>query len=526
MNCIISGERMKHIPSIKIIMSCLLLLGSINQLQSINSNDVHSYFWANYNQFRGNKAEASNWYQGIHANTAPLHAYPGYIHYLNEIGNYAQIVEIFPKIQHIVQDNPKLQLIYALALGQTGQKKKSDEELVKLQRNFKSDREIAFYTANAFIQSKELENAISVLDDFLKSTPRRHQNFVFYFMKSQLYAQLNKYEEAVENSKLALKLHPQFDKGWLLLALLEEQAGKLQEAIEGYTSYLEVSPQPNKNIQQHLLQLTLKQELAQQNKRIIILDPACFEKAAALFERKQFRQALSTIEECLKKSPEHTELRLLKLRTLMAMDQHTQAADTVMQWIEDKPQDELWYQAMHLLVRSCAKHEITERIIGRLRQIEQQNQHALLPALYLADLSLRSQAFNDAQNYLKHAFNRANNPALQVKILYQHAVVAFQSNDPKLMGDLLEQAHNLDPNFIPVANLLAHYCATTKNDLERAQRLISAALEKHPRNVHLLDTQAMIYEREKKDQEAKQIRETLATNPTKCTGCDNLLAKK
>ncbi len=507
-----------------VAVTSLAMTPSINPVQS---DDVQSYFLANYNQFRGNKKQASQWYQSMLANSAPAQAYLGYLYHLDEIGNYAKIVELYPHIKDRAQDDPKLQLLYALALAQTGRKKDSDETLVQLQTKFKGDKEIAFYATNRYLQAKEPENALSVINDFLQSAPRRPQNFVFYFMKSQVYAQLNKYEDALASVKQALQLHPQFDKGWLMLALLEEQAGKLQEAIEGYTSYLEFTSEPNKNIEQHLMQLALKQELAHRNKRMISLDPACFEKAAALFERKQFRQALGTVEECLKQTPEHVDLRLLKLRTLVAMDQPHDAVRAVAQWIGQRPSDELWYRTLHLLVRAQASDEITKIAIYELKRVEVKNKNELLPALYLADLSLRSHNTGDAKMYLEHAFNRTHDPKLQVKILYQRALLAHQANEQKEMGEALERAHALDPNFIPAANLLAHHVAASLHDHQRAQRLISTALEKHPHNIHLLDTQAMIYELENKHAEAKKIRDVLASSGSKCLGCDkNLLVKK
>lgn len=127
---------------------------------------------------------------------------------------------------------------------------------------------------------------------------------------------------------------------------------------------------------------------------------------------------------------------------------------------------------------------------------------------------------------MNNALGRTTDSILQVKILFQLALLAFQSNDAKQMGEALERAHAVDPNFIPAANLLAHHLTTTTQDHERAQRLISAALEKHPRNIHLLDTQATIYANQKKMVEANEIRNILAKQDKKCPGCDNLFVKK
>lgn len=489
--------------------AALITSGILQSDGSVDAGNMHTYLWANYNQFCGNNEQASAWYQRVFESNPSLHSYRGYLYHLDETGKYQEIVDLFPKIKDSVQEDAKVQLIHALALEQVGRSNASDEELIRLQAKFKGDKEITFYTANKYLRSKEPENALSVIDDFLKISPRRPQNFIFYFMKSQIYSQLNKNEDALASIKQALQLHPQFDKAWLLLALLEEQAGKVQEAIQGYTSYLEITTEPNKNIEQHLLQLALKQELAQKNKRMVTLDPACFEKAAALFERKQFRQALSTINECLTKTPSHVELRLLKLRTLMAMEQQTEAIQTIGQWIGEKPEDELWYKTLHLLVRSCGR---TSEAIATLKLVEKKSPKALLPALYLADLTLRSQDNHQAQHYLARALDRTDQSSLKVKILFQLGRSYFQMNDPKRMGEVLERAHALDPNFVPVVNLLAYHTAHFLKDHARAQRLISSALQKHPKNIHLLETQAMINQHQKQPDTAKDTRELVAVN--------------
>lgn len=499
------------------IAGIMLICGGIVQsADSVDASNMHNYLWANYNQFRGNNEQASAWYQRVFETNPSLHSYRGYLYHLDEAGKYQEIVDLFPKIKDSVAEDSKIQLIHALALSQVGRATASDEELIRLQAKFKGDKEITFYTANTYLRTKEPENALSVIDDFLKVSPRRPQNFIFYFMKSQIYSQLNKFDDALANIKQALQLHPQFDKAWLLLALLEEQAGKVKEAIQGYTSYLEITTEPNKNIEQHLLQLALKQELAQKNKRMVSLDPACFEKATALFERKQFRQALSTINECLTATPGHVELRLLKLRTLMAMEQQTEAIQTLGQWIGEKPEDELWYKTLHLMVRSCGR---ASEAIKALKLVEQKSPHALLPVLYLADFALRSQDNHQAQLYLARALDRTDQTALKVKILFQLSRSYFQMNDPKRMGEALERAHALDPNFIPVINLMAYHTFHFGKDHERAQRLISSALQKHPKNIYLLETQAMIQQHQKQHNQAEESRELIAANSLQCPEC-------
>ena len=84
-------------------------------------------------------------------------------------------------------------------------------------------------------------------------------------MESQIYLQLNKKPEALAAIKQCIDAYPKFDKSWLLYAVLHEQEGKIEEAIKGYTTFLRgFSPQPNSEIERHLLMLAFRQKLQKQ----------------------------------------------------------------------------------------------------------------------------------------------------------------------------------------------------------------------------------------------------------------------
>ena len=177
--------------------------------------------------------------------------------------------------------------------------RESDDRYLKLANQFKTDQTIAFQAANIYMRRKEPENAIATIDSLLNNSPRKPNNFIFHFLKSQIYVQLNNKEKALESIKACLAMQPRFDKGWLLLALLEEQAGRLGEAIKGYTTFLETTTGGNHDIERHLLQLVFKQKLLQNNTKTAMLSESCFAKAMRLFENKEYANALAQIDTCL-----------------------------------------------------------------------------------------------------------------------------------------------------------------------------------------------------------------------------------
>ena len=89
---------------------------------------------------------------------------------------------------------------------------------------------------------------------------------------------MHDYKQARANIELCLESHPRFPQGWLLLAILEEQQGKIDDAVKGYSSYLEIAGS-NKQIERHVLDLTLKQKAAQENHQVLFVNQSCFQKS-------------------------------------------------------------------------------------------------------------------------------------------------------------------------------------------------------------------------------------------------------
>ena len=178
--------------------------------------------------------------------------YLGYIPYLAASGSPAEIVKLIPQLDKPFKNNQEIQLLFATALEQTGKKNEAHSRLIMLNEQNKSNQELAFKVVQMYLERAEPENALKVINNLLNSSPRRPNNFIFLFMESQIYLQLNKKPEALAAIKQCIDAYPKFDKSWLLYAVLHEQEGKIEEAIKGYTNFLEVSAQPNGEIERHL----------------------------------------------------------------------------------------------------------------------------------------------------------------------------------------------------------------------------------------------------------------------------------
>lgn len=486
-----------------------ILLTIISLSSTLNANNFHRYIWANYQQFSGNKHQAQQWYELIaDAPQQSVFTNKGYLHFLNDHGNYARIMELMPKLEGTFKNDPDIQLIFVVALRKTGKEQEADDKLLRLSHTFKLHPEIVFQATETLVKRKETTNALSLIDDYLNSAPRRPNNFIFHFLKAQIYVNMRDIKQARAHIQQCLDAHPRFPQGWLLLAMMEEQAGQLDQAIKGYSSYLELIGK-NQQIERHLLELVFKQKAAQRNQQIVFIDKACLSKSLLLFERKQYQAALQQINNCLEQAPDDTNARLLKIQILTTMRNFDETIATLTAWISQEPDNTAWYQALHLLRRAQVP---TVKIINALSTIHRQHANALLPVLYLADLHTKEGEIDQAHSYHQKALALTDNQELKARIMYQLSISHYETGEYTQMLSLLAQIEKMEFSFPPAYNLHAYYCATKGKDLATAQSLCSKAHTGDRCNPHFLDTQAVIFYKQKKYAQAEKLLQALHDN--------------
>lgn len=475
-------------------------------LHADSANSLHNYMWANYQQFSGNQAQAEHWYKKVTNDQSSLFSNKGYVHFLFDHGDFGKVVELMPKLEEHFKNDPDLQLIFVMALRKTNNGEKADAKLINISRDFKTHPEIVFNTAETLIRRKESQNALAVIDDFLNNTPRRPNNFIFYFLKAQIYHQLQDIAQARSNIQLCLEAHPRFPQGLLLLAMIEEQAGQIHEAMKGFTSYLEASG-PNKQIEQHLLSLAIRQKSSQESRQLLFVNKSCMSKAMLLFERKEYRAAVTQIDECLTKTPNDPELRLLKVQALQALNEHDELLKTVVAWADQEPDNDLWLKTLHLL---CYTQVPLVRIINALNSIQTHHPTKLLPHLYLADALTKNGDRVPAIAHHKKALALITDQQLKARVLYQIALLQYEERLYPEMLATVKDIGVISPTYPAADNLVAYYYATAGKDLKKAQYHFEKAYNADKGNPHFLDTQAVIYYKQQQYDKAIALLQPLA----------------
>lgn len=470
-----------------------------------DATTFHRYLCANYYHYSGKIKQAHDWYIKLFSSTNSVYTHKGYLNFLSDTKQFKQISALFPSLNKKFENDPEIQLIFTQAFEKNNQMDLADSHIIRLSQSFKTNSEITFRAAQTYIRRREPENALLTINAFLNNTPRRPNNFVFYFLKSQTYIQLNQLPEALDSTKKCLELHPQFDKGWLLCASLQEKAGNLQEALSGYATFIELSG-GNSDIEKHLASLMFKYKATQNNNHALLPRAMSIENALSLFNQKRYDQALVHINSCIEQKPQDNECKLCKIQILSTMRDFNQATRVISEWFTKAPDTDLWPKTLCLLTHNGMPRQQAIKTLAHLI-----TKNPLNPWLhiYCADLYLRDNRPKKAISFFNNALQCSVDKPLREKILYQLALTDYEKGDYPSMLSNLETAYILNPDSAHINNTLAYYWATKGKDTTKAESYITKALKSDSANPYFLDTHALILYKDKKYQEAQQILEKL-----------------
>lgn len=300
-----------------------------------NPLNISRYFWANYQHFQKNPQKAEFWYAKLFENEVPLVVYEGYIQFLFATKKFPLIYGMKDFIlSHFVSNVPLL-LVLQDVLIQYKEDEIMHDVLLKAHKKHSENSNLTLRAVSILLERKDINGAIGCIDALLNKTSRGPSIFLFHFMKAQMYLQINRLEDAIFTTKQSLELFNYFDKAWLMLAVLYEQLGNIPESIHAYQQYTTHCEKPLPLFTQRLLFLEL------QNKQLdekIREDHGRQESKNLIYEyiaKKQYSDARRHIEVLLKYEPNNSEIKKLKVKTLVHQKQHRTASDTLQAYIKN-----------------------------------------------------------------------------------------------------------------------------------------------------------------------------------------------
>lgn len=487
----------------------LIIFVYTNLLHATQStHNLHSYMMANYYQFGNDLKNAGQWYQQIVPDNNAQYIYLGYVPYLSASKSFAQIVDLIPQLDQSFKGHQELQMHFATALEMTGKKDDAFARLIELNDRHKSHQELAFKVVQLYVERQEPENALRVIDNLLNNSARKPNNYIFMFLKSQIYLQLNKKDLALAAIQDCIQAYPKFDKSWLLYAVLQEHQGKLEEAIKGYTTYLEITPDLNTEIQKHLVTLNFRQKLVKQHSSAPDTK-GLLTSAAQLFDKKEYAKALQEVNHYLASHTDDLEAKLLKLQILVQQKQFDAALNSIQEWASTTAEIEIWVKAIHLLTYVGLEYS---KALKSLQALQHKHPQSVTVALYKTDIALRdSKHHDDAIKAVDQALKVVNDNTIKTKLAFQKALILYEQQQWHQAQKTLEESLSWATDYAPFHNLLAYVYASKTHNLQKATIHIAKALANDPENPHFLDTKAIILYHQNNYAEAISVLEKVAT---------------
>lgn len=470
----------------------LELIGDIPQ----SKHNYYQYLVANYQHYSGKALPALEAYKELMKTNQSPHVYHGFFQLLFDLGQFQAITQAYQSKQaeftKTFGNDIPMQLILAQSYLETDQAAKAEEIFQRLATLHPENEQIAYCATVAYIKNNQLDKALAFSSKCLKNPALKQKYFLFHFLNSKVLIQQNKLPQALAQIEKSLELFPRFDRALLFKAILLEQMGKINDAINGYKSFLELvgSDLP---VEKQLTQLLFAQnrfnEALEYMKRFKVDTPEYFFDSA-LIELKSGNtlKALEHIEGALKLDPQFTKAKLLKVEILLQSKKIPEILTFMRTWIMNDSGD-LAVIDTFLLLRKAGVPKAA--MIKTLQEIERSKPHVNILAA-IADLYKELNNYPQAIAYYQKVLPLTQDQALTSKTLFQIGYLYFITKQPAKLEQTLQKAIAHAPVYPSAYNLLAYHYAHANKNLPLALELVDKALAQAPECHYYLDTKGYI----------------------------------
>ncbi len=468
------------------------------------------YMQANFYHSCGDAKKTMNAYKKLFKLKPPVFVFEGYFKFLFDLGQIAKIVKIYQKNENSLKKhfakNLEFNLLVAQSLLMANQDDKSEQIFVQLQNDFPDNEQVAYYFAVSLIKNNQLGKCLEHLQICLQQPFFKSRYFLFHFLRSKVYMQMNNLELAMREIETSLALFPNFDKALLLKAMLQEQFGMVNEAIKGYQHVLNLVGH-DEMIEKQVIQLLFSQnrlpEAVKYLKQLKGNTPEYFFDLALIeFNSGNYKKALTEINTCIEKNPNFIRAKLLKIEILLAIRDHDQIIKIMHDWLMKEPYDNSVIHTLLLLNKSGIS---PAKIIDLLKNVVSSNKATVGVLAALADLYVAQKDYKNGITSLKKIFTTTKNFDLKSKVLYQVAYIYFLTNQFKNMENILHQALKHPVVYPAVYNMMAYLYAKKNQNLDKALEFVDKALQTDRNSPFYLDTKGLILSRMGQQKEALEM---------------------
>lgn len=386
-------------------------------------------------------------------------------------------------------------LLYAGVLSVSANPERCLEVYQRLIQNQPDYLPAYLLLASSYVDQGSVEQARLVLLDLTKKVPTDPQGFYYSARLYEMLGDLVKAQDSLSKAHSLKPNNPLLTMDLARIFLLRNQASKALVLLERFHNQ-----HRSHTLSAELIKLFKENSDSEQSAvnqalaRLSYLnDPGLgsnamrFKLALSAIESQHYAMAQQFLSLTLIQNPEHARARYY-LGSVFAATGRSRFALRELMLI--KPEQEFFVEA-----RTFAS--FISKQLGQNAQAEQAVRDVLKERgfdegllLHLVDILRADERYKVAEIELSKAIKAGNNSE---RMLFTHGVVLDELGERSKAVNAMEEVLKLNFDHPQALNFVAYSLAENVVDLDRAQSLISRALELEPDDGYFLDTQAWIY---------------------------------
>jgi tetratricopeptide (TPR) repeat protein len=467
---------------------------TIEQIKVPTENQAYKYFLyskACYEHFSKKPEDSLKSFQQLFSSKVENEANEGLIRLLFNINQFQQIVDKENIIQTTFQDNLDIQLILAQSYFALNMDEKAENLFEEITKKYPSSEIAAYYTAVSYIKRNKTDIALKFIDTCIKNPSLKARHFIFYFLASRIHLKQGNSKKALDLITQCLNLYPRFEKGWLLKSLLEEQLGKVKDAISGYQRFLDLVER-DVVVEKQLINLLFTAQRFDEAATVLQkikadTDEHYADLALLKWKSGDYEVALKNANLSLKKNPNYTKAKIIKIEILLAQNKTSQVLTFMQHWLMQNPSDSTAIQTLLLLKnnQNISVNEIIKILHNTYKKIKNPPFDMLAA---LIEMYIETGNHQQVLAHCKTLLSITKSSSSQSKILFQIGYAHFKQNEFKKAKIALQKSVNIKNPYSSSFNLLAYIYAIEQKNLVEAEKLARIALNSNPDCYYYWDT--------------------------------------
>lgn len=461
------------------------------------SSSYADYLQATYWHAKGDNENAIKSFSSIMKKKSSEHVLEPYLQSLFDGERFTTFVQVYEdnkkKIDALCSKNYMIKAYLAQAYLAISKESKAQALFQELMRDHSNDVQMCYFTAVGYLKTKRHGAAIKLLQDCIANPELKNKHYLFHFLLSKAHLETNRPTEAMASIEQSIAQFPKFERGWLFKAILHEQQGKINEAINGYKKFLDITGR-DQSIEKQLVQLLFNQqrysEAADYLQKLSTDAPEyCFDLALVQTKSGNYADALPNVNKVLANNPTCEKAKLLKLEILLNSEKADDAIASLQEWLIAEPQN---MGALHTFSLLRQGGVPASKLITALEAVQAKHPTSLAICAALGDLLL--DANQPAKALISYAQAAAQTGLKQVKskIYFQRCYIMLTQKDYPALTAELDKAEQEDCTDDALLNLQAYHLAQTNQQLDKALAAIDKALKLKPSTPAYLDTKSHV----------------------------------